>query len=213
MGNFSDTDFIINGKPGHGLQLFTGTVGEKATVLMTKFNEFRKTQIELLKGKPPTHIGNVTTVNLTILRGGVQSNVVPPQIRLSYDIRIAIDVDQVAFMQMLRDWCEEAGGDIEIEFEQKETDVHVTQLDDSNKYWVAFRDTLKSLGCKINPAVMPGGTDIRFVRATGVPALGFMPINNTPVLLHDHDEYLGAETYLKGIQIYQKILEKLSAIP
>jgi len=201
-------DFLINGKPGHGLQLFTGTVGEKAAVIMNKFNEFRQTQIELLKSKPS--IGHVTSVNLTKLRGGVQSNVVPPQVVLSYDIRLAVGVDHDAFMTMLNNWCEDAGGDIQIEFEQKEAAIEPTKLDDSNRYWLAFKEAIDELGLKISPTIMPGGTDIRFVREKGIPALGFMPINNTPVLLHDHDEFLGAETYLKGIEIYKKILQKLT---
>lgn len=67
-------------------------------------------------------------------------------------------------------------------------------------------------GLKIRPCICPGATDIRFIRRVGIPAFGFMPINNTPLLLHDHDEFLEAETYLKGIKIYTKIIENLSSL-
>lgn len=43
-----------------------------------------------------------------------------------------------------------------------------------------------------------------------IPAIGFSPINNTPVLLHDHDEYLRADTYLAGIEFYKTIIPKLA---
>lgn len=42
-----------------------------------------------------------------------------------------------------------------------------------------------------------------------IPALGFMPMPNTPVLLHDHDEFLNADVYLNGINIYEKIIENV----
>lgn len=60
--------------------------------------------------------------------------------------------------------------------------------------------------------MFPGGTDSRYLRSVGIPAIGFSPMNNTPVLLHDHDEYLHADVYLKGIEIYKKILEKVANI-
>lgn len=37
-------------------------------------------------------------------------------------------------------------------------------------------------------------------------------MNNTPVLLHDHDEFIGATTYLKGIDIYEKLIQSLANV-
>lgn len=37
-------------------------------------------------------------------------------------------------------------------------------------------------------------------------------MNNTPVLLHDNDEYISAETYLKGIDIYRKIIPSIANV-
>lgn len=65
-------------------------------------------------------------------------------------------------------------------------------------------------GIKTKVQVFPGGTDSRYIRSVGIPAIGFSPMNNTPVLLHDHDEYLQADVYLKGIEIYQKLIEKIA---
>lgn len=67
-------------------------------------------------------------------------------------------------------------------------------------------------GLKLKPQIFPGGTDSRYVRDLGLPAIGFSPINNTPVLLHDHDEYLGVNTFLKGIEIYCKILVSIGNV-
>jgi aminoacylase len=58
--------------------------------------------------------------------------------------------------------------------------------------------------------VFPGGTDSRYIRSVGIAAIGFSPMIHTPVLLHDHDEFLHADVYLKGIEIYKKIIEKIA---
>lgn len=42
----------------------------------------------------------------------------------------------------LNQWCQEAGGDIEIEFEHKFPKVTPTALNDTNPYWMAFQKTL-----------------------------------------------------------------------
>lgn len=46
-------------------------------------------------------------------------------------------------------------------------------------------------------------------KQTGIPAIGFSPIDRTPVLLHDNDEFLSADTYLRGIQIYRALIQNL----
>ncbi|KAJ8952137.1 hypothetical protein NQ318_018473 [Aromia moschata] len=63
---------------------------------------------------------------------------------------------------------------------------------------------IRNRGLKLKPQVFPGGTDSRYVRSLGLPAIGFSPINNTPVLLHDHDEYLDE---LNSIYVGEKRME------
>lgn len=61
----------------------------------------------------------------------------------------------------------------------------------------------------IRPQIFPGRTDSCFIRQAGIPALGFSPMNRTPVLLHDHDEFIPADVYLRGIEIYAALLAAL----
>lgn len=68
---------------------------------MTKFAEFRAKEVNRLDSTPEFTIGDVTTVNLTILKGGVQANVVPPEMTIIYDIRLANDVSHVDFEAMV----------------------------------------------------------------------------------------------------------------
>ena len=39
---------------------------------------------------------------------------------------------------------------------------------------------------------------------------GFSPMPETPILLHDHDEYIEEKVFLRGIQIYTDIITNLA---
>lgn len=79
--------------------LLKNTAGEKIQYLINKFFAFRANEVEKLANNPELTVGDVTTVNLTMLKGGVQVNVVPPELTVVFDIRIAIDVDHKEFEQ------------------------------------------------------------------------------------------------------------------
>lgn len=40
---------------------------------------------------------NATTINLTVIKGGVQGNVIPPELSVVFDIRLGVDADHDAF--------------------------------------------------------------------------------------------------------------------
>lgn len=50
--------------------LLENTAGEKASYILNKFYEFRKQEQKKLKNNPTLTLGDVTTVNLTILQVG-----------------------------------------------------------------------------------------------------------------------------------------------
>lgn len=70
--------------------------------MLNKFLAFRQQQVQRLEADPALSIGDVTTVNLTMIQGGVQMNVVPPLMNVSFDVRLAIDVSHEKFEQMVR---------------------------------------------------------------------------------------------------------------
>jgi aminoacylase len=122
---------------------------------------------------------------------------------------MALTVNLEEFENMIIEWTKESGKNIGIEYPTREPFCPPTKIDDSNEYWKGFKEAIDELNLKIKTEVFPAGTDAAYVRALGIPAIGFSPINNTPVLLHDHDEFLHADVYLKGIEIYEKILTKI----
>ncbi|XP_026470150.1 aminoacylase-1-like isoform X1 [Ctenocephalides felis] len=199
-----------HGDPGHGSLILENTAGEKMRYIMDKFFDMRKEQEDILKQNPSYKLGDVTTINLTILKGGVQSNVIPEVLTAVFDIRITPSLDHKELEEKIRKWCKEAGKDVEIEFEQKEPLIANTELNESNKFWTAFKRATDEMGLVLEPQVFPAATDSRYIREIGLPAFGFSPMNNTPVLLHDHDEYLDTETFLRGITIFKKIIQNVS---
>jgi len=200
------------GQPGHGSLLLENTAGEKVRYILDKFFDFRAQEKKKLADNSSLTIGDVTTVNLTQLQGGVQSNVVPPELVVVIDCRIPVTVDVKKWEATINQWCKEAGEGITIEYEQKQPQVPVTKLDASNPYWIAFKEASDKLNLVLKPQIFPGGTDSRYVRAAGLPAIGFSPMNNTPVLLHDHDEFINAKIYLRGIEIYCKLIPAIANV-
>lgn len=94
---FTGVYFKCSGNAGHGSLLLKNTAGEKVNYLIGKFMEFRANEVQRLENNPELTIGDVTTVNLTMMEGGVQSNVVPPLLTVVFDVRLALDVDLKAF--------------------------------------------------------------------------------------------------------------------
>ncbi len=88
-------EFVVNGTTGHASLLLDNTAGEKITFLLNKFNTMRQAEVNKLKaGANP---GKVTSINLTMLKGGVQPNVIPADLTAIFDVRLSVDVDHAAF--------------------------------------------------------------------------------------------------------------------
>uniref|UniRef100_A0A914R4E7 Uncharacterized protein n=1 Tax=Parascaris equorum TaxID=6256 RepID=A0A914R4E7_PAREQ len=47
----------------------------------------------------------------------------------------------------------------------------------------------------------------------GYRSVGFSPMNKTPTLLHDHNEYIEESVFLRGVQLYEKIIARLADLP
>lgn len=88
------------GQSGHGSAPLENTPGEKVRHILDRFMDYRSK--ELAKISTGVAVGEVTNINLTMINGGVQINVVPAEIKVVFDIRLAVGVDQVAFENMVR---------------------------------------------------------------------------------------------------------------
>ncbi|XP_020696242.2 aminoacylase-1-like [Dendrobium catenatum] len=87
----------------------------------------------------------------------------------------------------------------------------VTTADSSNPWWTLLDEAVKKADGRLaKPEIFPASTDARYFRERGIPAFGFSPMANTPILLHDHNEFLNKEEYLKGIAIYESIIKEFA---
>ena len=102
-----DNVLAIVGKPGHGSRFIENTAAEKVQYLINKLLGYREEQKKKFEADPNSTLGDVTTVNLTTMSGGVQQNVVPNEFVIGFDIRITPTTNLKQFEDMIRKWCEE----------------------------------------------------------------------------------------------------------
>ncbi|XP_051174936.1 aminoacylase-1-like [Leptopilina boulardi] len=199
-----------HGKPGHGSNLSANTAGEKLQIVIDRLFEFRKT--EKKKFEDAGNMDNVTSINLTMLKGGMQANVIPDVLSVAFDIRVSPFVNFTKFVEIFEGWLREAGDGVNYTVIDKGPPTDVTKLDSSNIYWLAFKQACDKNSIEIETRIMQGATDLRFIRALGIPALGFTPLGNTTVLAHANNEYVNRNDFLKGIKILEKILLKVANV-
>ena len=68
-------------------------------------------------------------------------------------------------------------------------------------------------GVELEPEVFPAGTDSRFLRKLGIPAFGFSPMAHSPILLHEHNEYVDRHVFLQAIGVYEHVIPALADAP
>ncbi|KAL1116413.1 hypothetical protein AAG570_004887, partial [Ranatra chinensis] len=133
------------GTPGHGSLILPNTAGEKLQKVIDAFMGLRQREKERLESNPNLRLGDVTTINLTTLKGGVQNNVVPPELVVGFDCRLSVTTDLEAFEKWIMDVCEKAGEGVYPEYQQKQSAKAATALDSTNPFWGVFKSECDKL--------------------------------------------------------------------
>lgn len=94
-------EFICHGESGHGSIMFENTAAKKLFYLIKKFDELREIEAVKDKSEDITTLRNVTSINLTVVKGGLEGNVVPAEMSAIFDVRLALDADHQAFDKMV----------------------------------------------------------------------------------------------------------------
>ncbi|CAH3186824.1 unnamed protein product [Porites evermanni] len=200
------------GSPGHGSRFIEGTAGEKMSKVVQSFMAFREEQKKRLSANPDLRLGDVTTTNWTMTEGGVQPNVIPTEMSSVFDIRVTPTMNLEEVENKVKQWCVEAGEDVSYEILQKTGNAVLTSTSEDDPWWNAFSTACTKMEMKIEKEIFSAATDSRFLRELGYPAIGFSPMNNTPILLHDHNEFLNEKVFLRGIEIYCEIITALGNV-
>jgi aminoacylase len=228
-------DVTAHGPTGHGSRFIENTAVEQLVELANKalaFRDGQRAQLGLDEHVNCAHavaaktLGDVTSLNITTLQAGVRVgetfayNCVPPKAQCSLDIRISPHVEPSEIGEMLDQWCRECSKDeknkVEWSFLGNGNDMKkhsVTSTDPNQNPWYAvFSKAMADMNLKFEPQVFPAATDSRFLRALGIRALGFSPMKQTEIMLHENDEYIPESIFLEGIDVYVGLIRSLGGI-
>ncbi|KAH7833455.1 hypothetical protein Vadar_006530 [Vaccinium darrowii] len=207
-----------SGAPGHGSKLYDNAALENLLKSIEIVRRFRASQFDMVKaGLKPE--GEVVSVNMVFLKAGTPSptgfvmNLQPSEAEAGFDIRVPPTADPASLERRIAEEWAPVSRNMTFEFKQKAS-VHdkfgkpiLTATDSSNPWLALLEGAVKKANGKLGkPEIFPAATDARYFRERGLPAIGFSPMANTPILLHDHNEYLSKDEYLKGIDMYESII-------
>eukprot|EP01083_Nonionella_stella_P116229 345212_1 len=207
------------GPTGHGSRLIQDTAMEKLMNSINHFLDFRNYERDRLDGKimgcNNMALSDVSTVNLTAIKGGVSVdggksfavNVIPTEAEAFFDIRVATDVDLSVFEdECIKKWTQGEGVSYDL---SRPCDQHAVS-DFESKWGRVLQRALTASGIRFRPQIFAAATDSKYFRWLDIPAFGFSPMIHTPVLLHDHNEFLNEKVFLNGIHIYMGLISNLA---
>ncbi|XP_008235828.1 PREDICTED: aminoacylase-1 isoform X1 [Prunus mume] len=210
------------GAPGHGAKLYDNTAMENLLKSIESVRRFRASQFDLVKAGLKAE-GEVVSVNMVFLKAGTPTptgfvmNLQPSEAEAGFDIRVPPTADQESLERRIaEEWAPSSRNMTFMrgQFKQKVSVLDdsgrpvLTATDSSNPWWGLLEEAVKKANGKLGkPEIFPASTDSRYFRQLGLPAIGFSPMANTPILLHDHNEFLNKDEYLKGIEIYESIIK------
>lgn len=211
------------GLPGHGSRMYDNSAIDNMMKSVEVISKFRDSQFDLVKAGLATN-SEVISVNPVFLKAGTPSptgfvmNMQPSEVEAGFDIRLPPTADPDLMRRKITEEWAPAWRNMTYEITKKGPlrdyigRPLLTPTNDSNPWWSVFEQAIAEAGGKLaKPEILTSTTDARFMRQMGIPTLGFSPMKNTPILLHDHNEFLKDCVYLEGIKIYQHIIKSLSS--
>ncbi|KAL0344214.1 UNVERIFIED_CONTAM: Aminoacylase-1 [Sesamum angustifolium] len=217
--NMNVAIILMRGAPGHGAKLYDNTAMENLLKSIESVRRFRAAQFDMVKAGLKAE-GEVISVNMVFLEAGTPSptgfvmNLQPSEAQAGFDIRVPPTADVASLERRIAEEWAPTTRNMTFEFKQRASTYDkfgkpiLTAFDGSNPWWALLEDAIKNASGKLGkPEIFPASTDACYFRELGLPAIGFSPMANTPILLHDHNEFLNKNEYLRGIDIYESIIK------
>ncbi|KAE9605869.1 putative N-acyl-aliphatic-L-amino acid amidohydrolase [Lupinus albus] len=211
------------GQPGHGARMYDNSAMENLMKSVEIVSRFRENEFDLVKAGKAAN-SEVVSVNPVYVKAGVTSengyvmNVQPSEAEAGFDLRLTPTTDPEEMRRRIAAEWAPAARNMSYEIIEKGPIRDLlgrplmTTTNDSNPWWLLFKQAITSAGEKLSkPEILASTTDARFIRRKGIPVLGFSPMKNTPILLHDHNEHLQETVYMKGIEVYESLISSLSS--
>ncbi|EXB44366.1 hypothetical protein L484_020178 [Morus notabilis] len=188
------------GMPGHGSRMYDNSAMENLMKSVEMITRFRDSQFDIVKAGKAAN-SEVVSVNPVYLKAGIPSptgfvmNMQPSEAEAGFDVRLPPTADPDILRKKISEEWAPAVRNMTYEVIEKGPSRDylgrplMTLTNDSNPWWPVFNKAIAAVGGKLaKPEILPSTTDARYIRQLGIPALGFSPMTNTPILLHDHNE-------------------------
>ncbi|PWA50251.1 N-acyl-L-amino-acid amidohydrolase [Artemisia annua] len=213
------------GVPGHGSRMYDNSAMENLMKSVEVVSKFRENQFDLVKaGVLPN--SEVISANPVYLKAGTPSgdgnfamNMQPSEAEAGYDVRLPPTVDPDLLKKRIAEEWAPATRNMTYHIIEKGPlrdylgRPLMTATNESNPWWAVLKNAIEVSGGELSkPEMLASTTDAKYLRQLGIPALGFSPMKNTPILLHDHNEYLKDTVVFgrnKGIRVHHQIIEFL----
>ncbi|KAF8405739.1 hypothetical protein HHK36_007816 [Tetracentron sinense] len=209
------------GMPGHGSKMFDNSAMENLMKSVEVMTRFRENQFDVVKAGLAAP-SEVISVNPVYVKAGTPSpsgfvmNMQPSEAEAGFDVRLPPTTDPDLLKKRIADEWAPAIRNMTYQITEKGPIRDymgrplMTPTNDSNPWWSVFNQAIKMGGGQLaKPEILPSTTDARYMRQKGIPTLGFSPMTNTPILLHEHNEFLKDTVYLKGIKLGGHMLFRL----
>ncbi|KAG2709044.1 hypothetical protein I3760_05G220800 [Carya illinoinensis] len=211
------------GMPGHGSRMYDNSAMENLMKSVEIISRFRESQFDVVKaGEAPN--SEVISVNPVYVKAGIPSpsgfvmNMQPSEAEAGFNIRLPPVADpELVRRRIAEEWAPARRNMTYQIIELGPLRDYMgrpltTPTNDSNPWWPIFKQAITAVGGKLaKPEILASTTDARYIRQLGIPVLGFSPMKNTPILLHEHNEFLEDTVYMEGIEVYESIIRSLSS--
>lgn len=212
--------FTAAGPVGHASKLIDNTAIDRLSRAMTRITAQRDKNVAKLVSNPNLKLGDVTTINTTVINGGTTNdggktfapNVIPSDAFIVADIRVALS-DYRETIDELKKIA--ADYNLTLTFDNRfDETIGPSPYSDKESVWMkTIVSSVSKWGAAVEDTIFPAATDSRYIRRAGVAAFGFSPMRNTPSLLHDHNEYLNKDVFVEGVDVMEDLIEQLASVP
>ncbi|CAM6099555.1 unnamed protein product [Calypogeia fissa] len=204
------------GEPAHGSLLTDNTAMENLQKSYESIARFRDSQFNLVKAGQDQ--ADVVSINGAYLKAGTPSddgftmNIQPSEAEAGFDIRVPPIPGIGAYLdkRIAEEWapaCRNLTYYFKVKFETENGEPPITVADDSNPWWALMGKAVSMFNATLIPVVPSGASDSSYLRVKGIPSFGFTPVQNLPVLMHAHNEFMNAWQFLKGITVFEQVLQ------
>ncbi|HMS58690.1 MAG TPA: M20/M25/M40 family metallo-hydrolase [Tepidiformaceae bacterium] len=157
----------------------------------------------------------MNTLNITELRSGIKTNVIPAKSWAAIDCRLLPGQDRHAWLQQVRDVV--ADDRITVEF-YRPGELEPVAVPWDTELFHAIRAVItEAMEDAVAVPSMPiGATDNRFLRVQGIPAYGFIPCLMSSAEragFHGNNEFITVDNLNMGVEFMYEIVRRVASQP